>query len=300
MSRLRALLYGFARALRGTTRRPLVAVLSTGAIGVSLLVVGVVGLAAANVARLTARWDRGVQMVVYLEDDVTPERARAIGQVLAGVSAIERVDYVPADMAYQRLQESLGARRELLDGVETGFLPASLEVKLAGGVRDVAAASPVIDRLRRTPGVEEVEFLGDWVDRLAALLQALRAAAIALGLLVGGACVYVIAGTIKLGMYARRDELEVLRLVGASDGFIRLPLVVEGALHGAVGAGVAVGLLYLVYRLGAPALERMLAGAVGGLSLTFLAPPLVCAALAAGLLLGVVGSWLAIGRHAEP
>jgi cell division transport system permease protein len=299
VTRVRALLYGLARALRGTSRRPLVAVLSTGAIGVSLLIVGVVGLAAANVARLTARWDRGVQMVVYLEDDVTPERARAIGEVLAGVAAIERVDYVPADMAYRRLQASLGARAALLDGVETGFLPASLEVELAGGVRGVAAASPVIDRLRRTPGVEEVEFLGDWVDRLAALLRALRAAAIALGLLVAGACVYVIAGTIKLGMYARKDELEVLRLVGATDGFIRLPLVVEGALHGTVGAGVAVGLLYAVYRLGAPPLERMLSGAVGGLELTFLAPPLVGAALGAGLLLGVAGSWLAIGRHAD-
>jgi cell division transport system permease protein len=297
---MRAMFYGVGRALRGTSRRPLVAVLSTGAIGVALLIVGVVGLAAANVARLTARWDRGVQMVVYLEDDVTPERARAIGQVLAGVAAIERVDYVPADMAYRRLRESLGARAALLDGVETGFLPASLEVKLAGGVRGVAAASPVIDRLRRTAGVEEVEFLGDWVDRLAALLRALRAAAIGLGLLVGGACIYVIAGTIKLGMYARKDELEVLRLVGATDRFIRLPLVVEGALHGAVGAGVALGLLYLVYRLGAPALERMLAGAVGGLELTFLAPPLCGAAVAAGLLLGVAGSWLAIGRHAEP
>jgi cell division transport system permease protein len=296
---LRALLYGFARALRGTSRRPLVATLSTGAIGVSLLVVGVVGLAAANVARLTARWDRGVQMVVYLEDDVTPERARAIGGVLAGVSAIERVDYVPPDIAHRRLQESLGARADLLDGVENGFLPASLEVKLAGGVRGVAAASPVIDKLRRTPGVEEVEFLGDWVDRLAALLGALRAAAIALGLLVGGACVYVIAGTIKLGMYARKDELDVLRLVGATDGFIRLPLLVEGALHGTVGAGVAVGLLYAVYRAGAPALERMLAGAASGIELTFLTAPLVGVSLAAGLLLGVLGSWLAIGRHAE-
>src|SRR5687767_12158473 len=165
MTRLRALVYGFARAVRGAARRPAVSILSTGAIGVSLLLVGLVGLAAANVSRLIARWDRGVSMIVYLEDDVTPERARAIGEILAQVHAIERVDYIPSDMAHRRLQETLGARHELLDGVEVGFLPASLEVKLAGGVRGVAAASPVIERLRRTAGVEEVEFLGDWVAR---------------------------------------------------------------------------------------------------------------------------------------
>jgi cell division transport system permease protein len=273
--------------------------LSTGAIGVSLLLVGLVGLAAVNVTRLTERWDRNVQMVVYLEDDVTPERAKVIGQVLEGVPAVERVDYIPPDMAHRRLVESLGSRRELLEDVETGFLPASLEVRLAGGVREVAAASPVIEKLRRTPGVEEVELLGDWVQRLSALLSALRAAAVALALLVGGACTYIIAGTIKLGMYARREELDVLRLVGATDGFIRLPLVVEGAVFGAVGAGLAVGGLYAVYHLGAPALERMLSGAALGLELTFFAPPVVGAALAAGLLLGVTGSWLAIGRHAQ-
>lgn len=300
MRRLRAVGYGFARALRGTARRPVVSVLSTGAIGVSLLLVGLVGLAATNVSRLTERWDRNVQMVIYLEDDVTPERARVIGDVLGGLAAVERVDYVPPDMAHRRLVETLGARRELLDDVEAGFLPASLEVRLAGGVREVASASPVIEKLRRTPGVEEVELLGDWVQRLSSLLGALRAAALALALLVGGACTYIIAGTIKLGMYARREELDVLRLVGATDGFIRLPLIVEGALHGLLGAGLAASGLYAVYRFGAPLLERMVAGAALGLELTFFAPAVVAAALAAGLLLGVTGSWLALGRHAQP
>jgi cell division transport system permease protein len=299
MTALRAIRYGLARAVRGVAGRPLVALLSTGAIGVSLLLVGLVALAAANVARLTARWDDGVQMVVYLEEGVTPERARAIGRVLRWVHAIERVDYVPPDEAHRRLGDALGARRDLLEGVETGFLPGSLEVRLADGVRGVAAASPVIARLQRTPGVEEVEFLGDWVDRLSALLAALRGAAIVLGLLVGGACVYVIGGTIKLGLHARKDELEVLRLVGATDRFIRLPLVVEGALQGLVGAGVALGLLYTIYRLGAPALERTLSAAVGGLELTFFSASLAAGALAGGLLLGVVGSWLAVGGHAD-
>src|SRR5262249_56599285 len=96
---------------------------------------------------------------------------------------------------------------------------------LRGGEGEVAAASPIVDRLKKTAGVDEVEFLGDWVDRLASLLGLLRAAALALGLLVAGACVYIVGGTIKLGMYARRDELSILRLVGATDSFVKLPLV---------------------------------------------------------------------------
>ena len=299
MTRLRALVYGVARALRGTVGRPLVSLLSAGAIGVALLLAGLVVLLGQNVAAVAGRWDRGVQMVVYLSDGTAPERARAIGQILRGLPAVTAVDYVPPDVAFRRLETALGNRKDLLEGVETGFLPASLEVTLAGGVRNVAAASPVIERLKHTPGVDEVELLGDWVEKLLSLRGALRAAALALGVLVAGACIYTVAGTIKLGMYARRDELEVLRLVGATDSFIRLPLVVEGALQGTIGAATAVALLYGVYRLGAPILERMLAGALGQTPLLFLPAEMVALALGAGLVLGVAGSWVAIGRHAD-
>ena len=298
--RLRAFVYGLRRALRGARSRPLTTLFSTGAIAVSLVLVGVLVLAHQNIERLSAKWGRGVQMIVYLADDVTPERARAIGQVLRGVSAIERVDYVPPDEAQRRLKEALGARQSLLDGVEAGFLPASLEVSLKGGVRDVAAQSPVIERLRATPGVDEVAFLGDWVERLASLLSLLRAAALALALLIAGACVYIIGGTIKLGMYARKDELDILRLVGATEGFIKLPLIVEGALQGVVGAAAALGGLALLYRLAAPTLERTLQSAVGEVELAFLPPAVLALALGVGLALGVVGSIVAIGRHAQP
>lgn len=299
IERLRAVRYGLGRALGGAARRPLITVLATGAIAVSLVLVGVVYLAASNVGRLTDTWGHGVQMVVYLRDDTTPERARAIARILTGAPAVERVDYVPPDVAHARLASTLGDRRDLLDGVEIGYLPASLEITLRSGVRDVAAVSPFVERLRRTPGVEEVEFLGDWVDRVAALLRSLRLAAAVLALLVGIACVYVIAGTIKLGVYARRDEIEVMKLVGATDRFVKGPLVVEGALQGACGAAAAVGLLWLLYRVGAPALGRLLSSAVGQVELTFVPAPQLALAVAAGAVLGIVGSWLAIGRYAD-
>ena len=296
---LRAMFMGLGRALGGSARRPLVTVLATGAVGVSLLLVGLVVLAAQNVSRLTQPWGQGVQMVVYLDDDATPERARAIADVLRAVQAIERVDYVPPDAALARLEQSLGERRELLAGVEVGYLPASLEVTLAPGVREVAEASPLVARLRATPGVEEVEFLGDWVDKVTSLIRTLRLAAAALALVVALACVYVVAGTIKLGMYARKDEIEVLKLVGATDRFVKGPLIVEGALQGALGAGVALALLYASYRLGAPALEQALAGAVGPLRLAFLPMTHAALVLAAGAVLGIVGSWVAIGKYAD-
>ncbi|MBI4511271.1 MAG: hypothetical protein HY698_16680 [Deltaproteobacteria bacterium] len=295
----RAMYFGLARALGGLTDRPLVSLLAMGAIGVSFLLLGVVVLAHLNISGASAAWGRGVQMVVYLDDETPVERARAIGRALLHAPGIERVDYVPSDEAYRRLVESLGDRKDLLSGVEIGYLPASLEVTLGGGVRDVAKVSPLVDKLRRTPGIEEVEFLGDWVDRLTSLLASIRSAAWALALLALATCVYVVASTIKLSVHARKDEIEILKLVGATDRFVKLPLLVEGAVQGLLGSAVALGLLYAFYRLGGPPLARMLSGAVGELQLSFLSPSMLGLALLMGTSLGMLGSFVAIGRHAD-
>jgi cell division transport system permease protein len=292
----RAFRQGLGRAFLGARRRPGPTLLAIGAVAITLALLGLVLLAAQNLGKVAAPWGEGVQMVVYLDDGTEPTQARRIAQALRAAGGVERVDYVPADAALERLKGSLGDRGELLAGVETGYLPASLEVTLAPGVREVASASTLVARLRATPGVEEVEFLGDWVDKVAALHRTLRLLAAALAVAVALACVYVVAGTIKLGMAARKDEIEVLTLVGATDRFVRGPLLIEGALQGLLGAGLAVAVLFIVFRLGAPAIAGALAGAAGSLELAFLPSAQIALALATGAGLGLVGSFLAVGR----
>lgn len=291
-----ALVAGLRRALAGVARRPLISLSCVGAVAVSLLLVGAVHLAGENAVRLTRGWGAGVQMVIYLEPETPAERAHAIARILESVPAVERVDYVPPDEAERRLAASLGDHKDLLVGVETGYLPASLEVALAGGVRGVAEVSPLVDKLRQTGGVEEVELLGDWVERLAATRRSLRWLAVGLALLVGAACVYVVATTIKLGALARKDELDILRLVGATERFVRAPLLVEGALQGALGAGVGAVLLYALFRIAGPAFTELLSGAFGPLELRFLPGPELALAVLVGAGLGALGSWLAVGR----
>jgi len=221
---------GIVRSLGNLQRRPLRAALATGAIAVALLLVGAVYLAARNVDGATAGLGRGVQMVVYLEEDITAERAQLIADALREVPAVEGVEQVTPEQAFERLRGSLGEHDELIAGVEVGMLPASLEIVLREGVRDVAAAHPLVERLRVTDGVEEVELLGGWVDRVAALSSALRTAGWFLFALVGLACIYTIAVTMRLSMRSRdrQAEVETLEFLGATDRFVRAPMIVEG------------------------------------------------------------------------
>jgi cell division transport system permease protein len=170
-----------------------------------------------------------------------------------------------------------------------GALPASIEVTLHDGIREVAAIHPVVERLRAIAGVEEVEVVDDWVAQVTGLVHAARTLGALLALLAAAASVWVIAAAVRLGMAARAGEAEVLRLVGASPSFVRGPLLVEGALQGAAGAALAALLLWTLFAAGASRLESALSPVAGEVTLVFLSAGHVAALVAAGGLLGLIG-----------
>jgi cell division transport system permease protein len=289
--------HALGAAVAGARRNPLIQTVAIGTIALSLLLVGAVELVAFNVARLSAGWSRGVQMNVYLEDGVGAPRVRQIAAALAKLPGSERVRTVEPHEAWERLRRSLGGRGDLLDGVEEGFLPASIEVDLKPGVAQVLRAHPAFEKLQRTAGVEEVELSDDWAARLAAVERALASLGLGVALLVACACLYIVASTIRLGVFARRDEIEILKLVGATDAFVKAPFLVEGALQGALGTALAGGLLYGLFRLASPRVDAALADLVAAAPLGFFEPSIWAAALGAGALLGLCGSALALGRY---
>jgi len=289
---------GLARATSNLRRRPIRAALVTGSIAVSLFLVGAVYLAARNVESATSKWGHGVQMVVYLEDGVSDERAERIAGALSEVSAVEKVEHVSSAVAFERLQESLGEHEELVNGVEESMLPASLEVTLREGLKEVASVHPMVARLRATEGVEDVEFLGTWVDKLTTLHASLRYAGWFLFVLVGFACIYTVTTTLRSSVQTRHREMETLALLGAPERFVRGPLILEGVLQGAAGAAIAAGVLWLLFRSTSEAIERALASSVGAVDATFLPGPEIAAFVAIGAGFGLIGSWLATGRRA--
>jgi cell division transport system permease protein len=293
-------LRAIARGVKGARRNPLIQLVAVGTIALSLVLVGSVELTAKNVARLASGWGAGVQMTVYLEDGVAAPRVKQIAGALGKLPGVDEVRTVEPKEAWARLRRSLGTRGDLLDGVEEGFLPSSIEVTLKPGVADVIRAHPAFEKLRHTAGVEDVELMGDWVARLRAVETLLHEAGVAVGLLVLCACLYIVGSTIRLGVFARRDEIEILKLVGATDGFVKGPFLVEGALQGALGTLLASGLLFGLFKLAQPRVESMLGGLLlGGQALAFFRPAELGIAVGCGALLGLIGSAVALGRYVK-
>jgi cell division transport system permease protein len=291
------LVHWLAQTLRSIRSHLLIQLAATGAVAVGLLLVGLAVLGAHNVERLTRHWGSGIQVIAYMKPEVSRASVEAMARVLRARPEVLSVREVSSAAAYQRLEESLGGRKQLLAGVERDVLPASLEISLNRG--DEALARPILALLSASPPVEEVDHLGAWVSRLDSLAALLRLGALGLALLVGCACLYIVATTIRLGVFARREEIEILKLVGATDRYVRAPYLIEGAVQGLSGSLVGVGALFVLFRVTAPRVEGLMASVMSHLQLAFLSPMQLALGISAGTLLGFLGSRLALRRYLD-
>jgi cell division transport system permease protein len=266
-------------------------------VALMVLLGGTLRLCGVNLQRTIGWLGRNVEMIVYLSDGVSAGRAQQISDVLAKLPGVAQVHMVTQREAYDRLRRSLGDRADLVDGVEEGLMPRSIEVSFKNGVSDILRVHPVYARLRATEGVEDVELMSDWVRRLLQAQRLVSWLAWGLGLLIAVSCVYLVGATIRLGVYARREEIEVLKLVGATDLHVEAPFLLEGALQGLIGAGLAVALLYGVYSAVQPQAQAVLRDLIGEVPLAFLPAGEIAAALGLAGLLGLMGSWLALSKH---
>ena len=193
-----------------------------------------------------------------------------------------------------RLKADLGDLAGALEGLSQNPLPPTIEVRPRGSPAP-SAVRMLAARLARLPSVTDVDYGREWLDRLEALGRSLRIFGAGALLVVLGAALLVVANTIRLAVYARRDEIEIMKLVGATDGYVRMPFLLEGALQGLIGALLALGALHAVLRFLLPKATQAFAFAAGT-DAPQLLPVHGAALIGIGALVGFLGSWLAVGR----
>lgn len=279
----------FGEALANLRRSPGPTVVAIGTIAASLFLLGGYALGLQNLAQLVRGVRGQVVIAVYLADDADIALLSASAGNLPGVRSVR---VVTKQQALKRLESSVARMDGLIDAVGGNPLPASLEIVPAS--TDEAAVEGLTKILAGLPGVDEVEHGRDWMERLGALVQFLAYAGLVVGLAVLLVAAFVVASALRAAVQSRRDEIEVLKLVGATDGYVRAPFLIEGGLEGLVGAGTALAALLAVHGLAAPRARELLLLAFGHAETAFLAPSILFGLLAAGVLLGVVGSALAV------
>jgi cell division transport system permease protein len=280
------------RAIEAMVRGPYVTLTGTGTIFVAVLVTGLFAAAVSSGERLLAAWAGEVRISVYLAPGTDLARAREAAAALAPGRAVEAV---PAAEGLRRLAASLGEQAHILDGVGPDALPDAVEVAVPG--ISLEAARALAERLRGVPGVADVDFGTAWLERLEALLRRARLAGLVLLSLLTAGTAVLVSNTLRLAVFARREEIEIMKLVGATDAFVGAPFLIEGLLQGLLGGGLAAAALLGVHAAVTPRLAAAVGLATPLTRAAVLPWPLLGALVGGGALVGLLASGLALARY---
>jgi cell division transport system permease protein len=289
---VRAIRYFFEEATASLWRGLRTSLVATATIAVAFVVLGGFLILTSNMERVFARWQDAAEFSVYLDDAVTPDERAAVEQTLRQSTVVSALDAVSKDDALKRFKQNFAALAEAAGDLPANPLPASIEVRLKGNANPSEVAA-LADRAARLAGVADVRYDRQWIQRLMYAVDVVRAGGFALAALLVFAAALTVASVVRLALFARREEIHIMQLVGAPIAYIRGPFVVEGLIQGGIGATLALVILWITFFVVRRRADAWLAGVVDASALGFLSVATVAALLAAGLGVGAMGGFIA-------
>ena len=265
-------------------RAPMLSALSITTIAFSLFAFGLFGLVALNIRQALTRLEDRVEIRAFLGDGTASEAAAAALGDITGFPEVATAALVTPAQALDRARKELGEFNDIFDA---GLLPSSIDIRLKPGYRDPEHVRAVAARIRTYDFIEDVRFGEEWVEKLHQIRNVATLAGTALGLTFAIVAVIIIGSTIRMAILARGREIAIMRLVGATDGFIRAPFLIEGTLKGALGGVLA---LFLTWA------TNEIIGRVA-FSAAFFDVRLSILGIFAGAMIGLAGSAFSVGRH---
>ena len=271
-------------ALTASRRAPLLSILGVVTIAFSLFAFGLFGLVAINIRKALEQVEERVEVRAFVSDSTEIESVAAAMKDIGEFPEVARVDYVSKDQALERARKEMG---EFADVFEAGVLPASIEVYLRSGMRDPTTVKSVADRIRTYHFIDDVRYGEEWVAKLYRLRNIATVAGLALGVAFAAVAIIIIGATIRMTVLARAKEISIMRLVGATDMFIRLPFLIDGLVKGVLGGLLALVFVWVANRVVNEYFIQTI----------FFNREMIFLGIVGGAFMGVLGSLVSVGRH---
>ena len=270
-------------------RAPLLSLLSITTIAFSLFTVGLFGLVAINMQQALRQVGSRVEIEAYILRGTPLEAITVAAEDISAFPEVLAVDYVDEEQAMANAQAELVEFRDAYRDLKVNPLPASFRIQLREGFRGAESVATVAERVAGLGFIEDVRFGRDWIERLDRLRTVAGMVGLVLGIAFAAAAVVIIGTTIRMAVLQRAREIAIMRLVGATDWFIRGPFLLDGLLKGLLGGALAVGLVHGTF---------LVFSRNGALSdLVFVQPLQITIVILFGCLIGLSGSVLSVGRH---
>ena len=243
-----------------------------------------------NVNTLLGRIQHNIQIIVYPKDGLEPAKLDALGKLLKSDQVVDSLTSISKQQALEDFKQQFPQETHLLEGLPDNPFPASFVLSMAPTTPATDIMTQFVNRLQQHPDIERIRYNRDWIARLTLVVTYLQWGALIIGVILAIASMAIIANTVQLAFYTRQEEMEILRLIGATSLFISIPYLIEGALLGALGGGVAIGFLRSGFEVFTQKIESL--HLMGSLSTTFefFPLPFSLTLLAGGIVLGCLGT----------
>ncbi len=268
-------------------------------IAISLLIVGLFLLVAENLGRAAEEWQGKSRVIVYFETEATPQQMQAVDRFLATNPELARRKLVTREEALARFKTYFSNLSEVVGQLDENPFPPSYEIDVEPRLAQSAAFHQNIGVLRTMSGIDQVQYDWEWIARLRRVVNVINIAGLVAGGVLAIAAAFTIANVIRLTMMLYREEIEIMRLVGATERLIRGPFLIEGFLQGILGGLLSIALLFIAYEAARRSLAPSSSILWGFLFTGFLPWQKVAGLVAGGMLAGWFGSWLSVRERAE-
>jgi cell division transport system permease protein len=280
------------RAIKDILENPFLNVVTIITIALSVLIVSAFGLFLLNAQDMFNTWKKGVRIMVYLSPETTENQRLDTRYQLQTIAGIERIQFISRDEALKLMKERMPRQASLFDNLRENPLPDAFEITLVSESNSPEKIEFLAQRIEGLPSVAEVEYGQQWIERFANFFNLFKLAGYGMGAMFFMATVFIAANTIRLVLYARREEIHIMRLVGATDNFIKFPYYLEGLIQGLCGSLIGLAILFAAFSAIGTHFEQSLSAEM--VSIRFF-PIQICAIIiGGGMTTGLLGSFFSL------
>jgi cell division transport system permease protein len=291
---MRLWIYFLKTAFSNILNNRLVHLISIGTITISMILLASFMLLSLNLNNWVREWGGSLTMSVYLKNGIDEKAKKEIESAIKRFDGAEIKGFISPEQALASLKQGLGDQAGLLEGLDDIVLPGSFEIVFKNGGNKSIDPKLIKSSLKKITGVDEVQYSLQWLERFKGFMNIIRAVSLAVGGLLCLAVLFITGNTIKLTIYSRKDEVEIYKLVGATDWFVKIPFLMEGAMQGLISGLAALFILFLAYS--AISFKTIDVLGLPLVNIAFLSVRDCCLIILLSLSLGLIGGFISIGR----
>lgn len=261
-------------------------------IAISILIVSAFALFFVNANEIINSWKKGIKIMAYLKTEPPEIKLQELKRKIQRIEGIQDVRFISKNEAFEELKKQMRRQSSLFENLKENPLPDAFEIRLKASFQNQEKVEILATRLESFPQVDEVEYGQRWLGQFTNFFNLFRLAGYAMGSLFFMATLLIVANTIRLVLYSRQDEVEIMRLVGATDSFIKAPFYIQGLIQGAFGGIIGLVALFFSFLLVSLSMERGISP--GLFTIRFLSPGAFCGIILGSTFAGWIGCYLSL------